>query len=155
MDEMSIAYIGIGSNLGRREENCFRAIELLKKKGIALVKRSSLYETEPWGMKGQPRFLNMAIEIETDLRPLQLLKILKNIEKEAGRKKSRRWGPRVLDLDILLFDDIIMDEVALKIPHPFMQERAFVLKPLNEIAPGVQHPVLKKSIHELFRQICQ
>ncbi len=150
---MSIVYIGIGSNLGEREESCLRAIELLEKKGITVVKRSSLYETEPWGMKDQPLFLNMAIEIETDLNPVQLLKALKDIEKAAGREKSCKWGPRILDLDILLFDDIVVHQENLEIPHPLMHERAFVLEPLCEIASGLRHPVLKKSVRELLQQL--
>ena len=150
---MAIAYIGIGSNLGNRQENCLRAIELLQKKGIIVIKRSSLYETEPWGVKDQPRFINMAIEIDTSLEPKELLKILKNIEKELGREKSSKWGPRIIDLDILLFDDIILNEDNLKIPHPLMQERDFVLRPLCEIAPDIYHPSLKLSMYELMQKI--
>jgi len=150
---MAIAYIGIGSNLGNRQENCLRAIELLQKKGIIVTKRSSLYKTEPWGVKDQPRFINMAIEIDTSLEPKELLKILKNIEKELGREKSSKWGPRIIDLDILLFDDIILNEDNLKIPHPLMQERDFVLRPLCEIAPDIYHPLLKLSMYELMQKI--
>ncbi|MGB9716249.1 MAG: 2-amino-4-hydroxy-6-hydroxymethyldihydropteridine diphosphokinase [Thermodesulfovibrionales bacterium] len=142
---MAIAYIGIGSNLGNRQENCIHAIDLLEKNGITVKKRSSMYETKPWGMKDQPDFINMALEIETDLDPKELLKILKNIEKEIGRKESFKWGPRVIDLDILLFNDLILSEDDLKIPHPLMHERNFVLKPLCEIAPDKIHPVLKKN----------
>ena len=150
---MAIAYIGIGSNLGNRQENCLRAIELLQKKGIIVTKRSSLYETEPWGVKDQPRFINMAVEIDTSLKPKELLKILKNIEKELGREKSSKWGPRIIDLDILLFDDIILNEDNLKIPHPLMQERDFVLRPLCEIAPDIYHPLLKMRMYELMQKI--
>jgi 2-amino-4-hydroxy-6-hydroxymethyldihydropteridine diphosphokinase len=150
---MAIAYIGIGSNLGNRQENCLRAIELLQKKDIIVIKRSSLYETEPWGVKDQPRFINMAIEIDTSLEPKELLKILKNIEKELSREKSSKWGPRIIDLDILLFDDIILNEDNLKIPHPLMQERDFVLRPLCEIAPDIYHPLLKLSMYELMQKI--
>lgn len=147
---MSIAYIGIGSNLGKRQENCLLAIELIEKKGIIVKKRSSIYETEPWGVKDQPLFLNMAIEVETDLAPLQLLAALKDIELEVGREKSYRWGPRVIDLDILLFGDIVENEDDLKIPHPLMHVRDFVLRPLQEIAPNARHPLLKMSVHELL-----
>jgi len=150
---MAIAYIGIGSNLGNRQKNCLRAIELLQKKDIIVTKRSSLYETEPWGVKDQPRFINMAVEIDTSLEPKELLKILKNIEKELGREKSSKWGPRIIDLDILLFDDIILNKDNLKIPHPLMHERDFVLRPLCEIAPDIYHPLLKMSMHELMQKI--
>ena len=147
---MSIVYIGIGSNLGKRRENCLLAIELIERKGISVKKRSSLYETEPWGVKDQPHFLNMAIEIETDLAPLELLHALKDIEREVGRRESYRWGPRIIDLDILLFGDIVENEGDLKIPHPFMHARDFVLRPLQEIAPNARHPLLKMSVRELL-----
>ena len=150
---MSVAYIGIGSNLGNRQENCLRAIELLQKKGIIVKKRSSLYETEPWGVKDQPLFLNMAIEVETKLNPEALLRILKDVEKEVGRKESTRWGPRIIDLDILLLDNIILNEDNLKIPHPLMHKRDFVLLPLCEIAPDIKHPLLKLSIGDLLQQL--
>jgi 2-amino-4-hydroxy-6-hydroxymethyldihydropteridine diphosphokinase len=150
---MSIVYIGIGSNLGDRKANCMRAIELLAEKGIVVRKESSLYETDPWGDKNQPKFLNMAIEIETDLKPRDLLNTLAHIEKELGRKKSHKWGPRIIDLDILLYDSITIDQDDLKIPHPFMHERDFVLKPLYEIAPDVKHPVLNLSTGELLQKL--
>jgi 2-amino-4-hydroxy-6-hydroxymethyldihydropteridine diphosphokinase len=147
---MAIVYLSLGSNLGDRKKNLDRAIELLKERGIFVKKRSSLYETEPWGKSNQPLFLNMALEIETVLEPQALLNTLQNVEAEAGRKKSYKWGPRIIDLDILLYNHIILNEDALKIPHPFMHEREYVLKPLDEIAPDVLHPVLHVRIHELF-----
>jgi 2-amino-4-hydroxy-6-hydroxymethyldihydropteridine diphosphokinase len=150
---MSTVYIGIGSNLGDRGENCIRAIELLEKKGIPVKKKSSLYETEPWGVKDQPLFINMAIEIETGLSPRELLKMLKETEQEIGRKTSSRWGPRIIDLDILLFNTDVVEEDNLSIPHPLMHERDFVLNPLSEIAPDAEHPVLHKSIRELAMQL--
>ena len=150
---MSVAYIGIGSNLGNRQENCLRAIELLQKKGIIVKKRSSLYETEPWGVKDQPLFLNMAIEAETKLNPEALLRILKDVEKEVGRKESTKWGPRIIDLDILLIDNIVLNKDNLKIPHPLMHKRDFVLLPLCEIAPDIKHPLLKLSIGDLLQQL--
>jgi 2-amino-4-hydroxy-6-hydroxymethyldihydropteridine diphosphokinase len=148
----STAYIGIGSNLGNREENCYRAIELLEKKGIKIKKKSSLYETEPWGIEQQPMFLNMAVEIETELEPEKLLRLLKDIETKLGRKGTFKWGPRIIDLDILLFDDIIINKKDLKIPHPLMHKRDFVLNPLNEIAPEINHPLLNCRIDELVQQ---
>jgi 2-amino-4-hydroxy-6-hydroxymethyldihydropteridine diphosphokinase len=150
---MSIVYIGIGSNLGNREGNCLKALELLPA-GIAIVrKRSSLYETEPWGVPDQPAFINMAAEVETALAALELLGSLKSIEQEMGRKESGRWGPRVIDLDILFYDDLVIDSPELTIPHPLMHEREFVLRPLAEIAPDKIHPVLKKTVKELLSEL--
>jgi len=149
---MAIVYLSIGSNLGDRENNLSKSIELLEKQGIFVKKRSSLYETEPWGEKNQPQFLNMALEVETELKPQELLHLLKNVETEIGRESSYMWGPRIIDLDILLYNHIIVNEDMLKIPHPFMHERDFVLRPLDEIAPDVIHPLLKMNIHELLIQ---
>jgi len=150
---MSIAYIAIGSNLNKREENCEKAIDLLTKNNIKVLKRSSMIETEPWGIKEQPKFINMAVEIETGKTPHELLTVLKNIEITLGRKKDIRWGPRVIDLDILLYNDLILKTPELEIPHPGIQERDFVLKPLSEIAPNKIHPVLKKSVKELLEDV--
>lgn len=112
-----------------------------------------MHETEPWGVKDQPRFINMTIEIETGLESKELLRILKIVEKELGRKESFKWGPRSIDLDILLFDDLVLKEDNLEIPHPLMHERDFVLKPLCEIAPDIIHPVLKKKICDLVKKL--
>lgn len=147
---MSTVYIGIGSNLGDREGNCLRAVKLLSEDGLIVRKQSSLYETEPWGLKDQPGFINMAIEAETGLEPLKLLELLKNIEKQMGRNESVRWGPRVIDLDILFYNDLVIDTPEFRIPHPLMHERDFVLRPLAEIAPEKEHPVLKKTVRELL-----
>jgi dihydroneopterin aldolase / 2-amino-4-hydroxy-6-hydroxymethyldihydropteridine diphosphokinase len=150
---MSVAYIGIGSNLGDREFNCKQAISLLRQKGITARKESSLYETKPWGIRDQPLFLNMAVEIETDLKPFELLRTLKDIEKEMGREETFLWGPRIIDLDILLYDNNIVDEKGLRIPHPHMQDREFVLRPLCEIAGEAIHPSLLLSIEELLQRL--
>lgn len=150
---MAIAYIGIGSNLGDRLQNCMDAVELMGKRGISVKRRSSVYETEPWGVREQPPFLNMVVEAETDLTPLLLLQTLQNIERKVGREVSYKWGPRSIDLDILLFDNLVVNEEGLRIPHPLMHERDFVLRPLNEIAPDVNHPLLKKSVRELFQRL--
>lgn len=112
-----------------------------------------MHETEPWGVKDQPRFINMAIEVETELDPPKLLEILKTIEGEIGRRESYKWGPRVIDLDILLYNDFVINTPELHIPHPHMHEREFVLRPLAEIAPDKIHPVLKKSVKELLSEI--
>lgn len=150
---MSTAYIGIGSNIGNREENCFKAIRLLPARGVSIKKKSSLIETEPWGVRDQPKFLNMAAEVETEFAPRQLLEILKDVEEEIGREETYRWGPRLIDLDILLFDDYVMDTPDLKVPHPHMHQREFVLKPLAEIAPDKMHPTLKKTIRQLLEEL--
>jgi 2-amino-4-hydroxy-6-hydroxymethyldihydropteridine diphosphokinase len=147
---MAVAYIGIGSNLGNRRYNCLKAIELLRQGGLRVSKVSLLYETEPWGVRGQPRFINMAAEIETDLPPRKLLALLKAIEKRMGRIKAEQWGPRRIDLDILLYDDITLNTDGLTIPHPLMHERTFVLEPLSEIAPEKVHPVLLKKVSVLL-----
>jgi len=150
---MSTVYIGIGSNLGDREEHCLKAIRLFSEKGILVTRRSSVYETEPWGVKDQPKFLNMAIEGETGLTPAGLLEVLKMTEDEVGRTKTYRWGPRVIDLDILLYDDLVISTPELTIPHPRMHEREFVLRPLAEIAPEKIHPMLKKTMRELLSDL--
>jgi len=150
---MPIGYLSIGSNLGNREENCEKAISFLEQNGIKVTKRSSLYETEPWGVKNQPKFINMAVEVETYLEPQELLKTIKKIEAELGRRSNIRWGPRVIDLDILFYDNLIINTPELTIPHPAIIEREFVLKPLSEIAPDKTHPVIKKSIKELLSEI--
>ncbi|MEF9425882.1 MAG: 2-amino-4-hydroxy-6-hydroxymethyldihydropteridine diphosphokinase [Candidatus Mariimomonas ferrooxydans] len=150
---MAIVYIGIGSNLGNREENCNKAIDLLIIKGIKVVKRSSRYETEPWGIREQPEFINMAVEAETRLAPKELLDNLKAIESTLGRRDNVRWGPRIIDLDILFYDDLIMNTPRMEIPHPGIKDREFVLKPLSEIAPDKVHPVLKKSMRTLLSEL--
>ncbi len=148
---MPTAYIGIGSNLGNREQNCLDAVKLLSNEKVIIRKRSSMHETEPWGIKDQPRFMNMVIEVETGLEPGKLLKILKNIETKMGRTSTYRWGPRIIDLDLLFYNDLVIDAPDLQVPHPLMHEREFVLRPLAEIAPDKAHPVLKKTIKELLQ----
>jgi len=152
---MHIAYTGIGSNLGNREENCAIAIKLLEMEGITVSRRSSMIETNPWGVEDQPKFINMVIEIETALQPHDLLALLKKIEGKVGRKATSRWGPRVIDLDILFYNDTVLETGELIIPHPEIEKREFVLKPLTEIAPDKIHPVLKKSIREMLRDLSE
>lgn len=147
-------YIAIGSNLGHRAENCKRAVELIGRlKETEVVGRSSLYETEPWGVAGQPGFINAVVEVRTTIEPEDLLRALKSIEAGMGRKKGVRWGPRVIDLDIIFYGDMVVEKDGLAIPHPGLHERAFVLVPLNEIAPDFIHPVLKKTVSELMARI--
>jgi len=150
---MATVYIGIGSNAGEREEHCLRAIALLEADGLRVTQRSAMYETEPWGITDQRRFINMVIAVETGLLPRGLLLLLKRIEGDIGRRPGLKWGPRLIDLDILLYNDLIMEERDLVIPHSLMHRRDFVLKPLAEIAPDKVHPVLAKKISELLRDL--
>ena len=143
------AYIALGSNLGDKEANLRRALELLIERGVEIVKTSTFISTEPYGVTDQPTFLNGVCEVRTSLEPLALLHILLAIEQEMGRVRLRHWGERNIDLDLLLYEDVVMDTPQLKLPHPDMQNRDFVLLPLAEIAPELVHPTLQKTISEL------
>ncbi len=148
------AYIGLGSNLGRREENLVRAISLLSSSpGIRVLRRASLYETEPVGVEDQPWFLNTVVEVETSLSPRGLLCRLKEIERELGREERGRWGPREIDLDLLLYGDLIIEEDGLILPHPELHRRRFVLEPLGELAPELVHPRLKRPLRDLLADL--
>ena len=149
---MSNVYLGLGTNLGDRKQNISKAIEAISLK-MSISKQSSLYETTAWGYTDQPNFLNQVIQVETHLSPLRLLNFLKKTEVELGRVENFRYGPRLIDIDILFYDDLIKTTSRLQIPHPRILERAFVLVPLNEIAPGFVHPVLKKTIAELLAEL--
>lgn len=143
------AYIALGSNLGDKEANLRRALELLQQRGVEIVKTSTFISTKPYGVTDQPTFLNGVCEVRTSLAPLALLHTLLGIEQEMGRVRLRHWGERNIDLDLLLYEDVVMDTEELKLPHPDMQNRDFVLMPLAEIAPALVHPVLRKTIKEL------
>jgi len=148
------AYIGIGSNAGDKVLNCETAIsEILKIDQHKLLGRSSFFNTRPIGYTAQDLFVNSVIKIETDLEPLDLYRTLKTIELRLGRKETFPLGPRVIDLDLLLFDDRRIDTEELQVPHPRFHERQFVLIPLSEIDPNLIHPVLKKTVGELLEEI--
>ena len=143
------AYIGIGSNMGNKGENIKSAIESMNCGITRVLNISKLYETEPVGYAEQDDFLNSAVEIKTLLTPEELIKFLLNIEKGLMRERTVRWGPRTIDLDILLYDNVISSDEEVIIPHPRMHERLFVLNPLCDIAPYLMHPVLNKRMVEL------
>ncbi len=142
-------YISAGSNLGDRKANLDFALKELDRAGTVL-QVSSYFETEPVGYRDQPWFLNLAIELETRLPPLELLRFLLDVESSRGRKRSFPNAPRTLDLDILFYGDVIFREESLVIPHPRLSERKFVLQPLAQIAPDLKHPLLKQSIRSLL-----
>jgi len=148
----STCFIALGSNLGDRLQNLSFARERLSEK-VKILKSSSIYETEPWGVEDQPMFLNQVIEGKTTLGALELLKFLKQIERSLGRRKTYRYGPRLIDLDILLLGDAILETPNLVIPHPCMTERSFVLVPLADLAPDLIPPGSHQSIREMLSGI--
>lgn len=148
---MHLVFLSLGSNLGRRKTNMRKAVGLLESLPGSILELSSMYETEPWGCDNPVNFYNQAVKLSTTLSPVALLDQLHQIEKECGRVSSvQRFVPRKMDLDILLYDQLIIMAENLMIPHPLMSERKFVLVPLDEIAPEVIHPVLNKTIHQLL-----
>jgi len=149
---MSIVYLGLGSNLGDRLANLRAAVDALGPE-VRVLAESGIYETPPWGYTEQPAFLNMALKAETNLEPRALLKHLKNIEAGLGREKSFRYGPRKIDMDILLYEDRIFSNEMLVIPHPRLHERAFVLVPLADVGAEVKHPVLHKTVTEMLVEV--
>jgi 2-amino-4-hydroxy-6-hydroxymethyldihydropteridine diphosphokinase len=149
---MNTAYLLTGGNLGDRETNLAKARELIMEQCGTITKRSALYETAAWGNEDQPSFLNQALELKTDLNARQLIRRVLKIEKQMGRVRKEKYGPRPIDIDILLFNDEKHDYRFLRLPHPEMQNRRFALLPLGEIAPEVVHPVFRKSIRELIEE---
>lgn len=147
------AYLGLGTNLGDKEANLNKALELINEiDGCEVRTQSSWTETKAWGNEEQEDFLNGAVEIRTYLEPHELLKEIAGIEYSLGRVRKEKWGPRTIDVDILLYDNLVMYEDDLIIPHPYMHVRDFVLKPLSEIAPFFIHPVYSKNIVELLEK---
>ncbi len=142
-------FLGIGTNLGDRERNLQEARDVLSQR-LEILKESSIYQTAPWGYLDQPVFLNQVIEAQTDLSSLNLLDFLKQTEKELGRQSNFRYGPRLIDLDILFFGNRIIQTPRLQVPHPRLTQRAFVLVPLAEIAPNFVHPQNKQTVAQLL-----
>ena len=147
---MTTVYLSLGSNLGDRDAHLAAAIEPLEAAGIQIKRRSSIYETEPQDRREQPWFLNMVLEVETDLLPLEVLARIQKIEMELGRKRDVPQGPRTIDIDILFYGSSVITTPELEIPHPSMAARRFVLEPLAELAPNLRHPMLGKTIRELL-----
>lgn len=148
-------FLGLGSNLGEREKFLNRAVaELKSDDGVKIVWASSVYESEPFDKTDQPKFLNAAIEIETQFSPVELVEVIKRVELNLGRTSNERWGPREIDIDILLYDGLVYEDDSLHVPHAGLAERKFVLIPLKEIAPDLVHPVNGMTITELA-QACK
>ena len=144
-----IVYLALGSNLGNREENLKQAIASLPPQMVVKAK-SHVYETPPWGYEDQPRFLNQVVKAQTYLQPEPLLKHIKRLEVALGRKATFRNGPREIDIDILLYDDLVLNTPILNLPHPHMHERGFVLLPMMDLDPDLVHPVTGKSVREML-----
>ena len=151
---MAIAYLGLGSNIGDREASLKNAIAKLSEvAGIEVTKISSQYETKPYGKTDQPDFMNMAIEVDTNLTPLDLLETVLGVEHERGRVRTEVWGPRSIDIDVLLYEDLELQLTDLKVPHPEMHLRSFVIDPLNEIASKREHPSLHITVEKIKEQL--
>ncbi len=150
---MYIAYLLLGSNLGNSVKYLADAADLISSRLGKLTMKSSLYKTASWGKHDQPDFINQVLSLHTKLTPQELLKGILAIELELGRERNERWGSRTIDIDILLYGDLIVNEPALNIPHPFLHERRFTLEPLCEIAPNLVHPSLKRSLIDLLNDL--
>jgi len=150
---MNRIYLSLGSNQGNRRTNLEQALVLIGGRAGLIKARSSVYETEPWGFRSALNFYNQAVELLTDLKSAALLDTIHEIEIICGRMPvAKRYAPRPIDIDILFFNDEIIDEPTLKVPHPFLHLRRFVLVPMSEIAPDLVHPVLKRNIRELLQE---
>ena len=155
MSEIEAAYIGMGSNLGDRMDFLKRALdEMARLEQVQVAAVSPVYETEPLGPVEQPDFLNAVVKVYSDLDAREMLRCLQRIEHKLRRKREIRWGPRTIDMDLLFYGDQILDEEDLVVPHPRLSERGFVLAPLCRIAPALVHPVLKRTVSELYGENC-
>jgi len=146
-----VVYLALGTNLGDRPSNLRAALSALPPQ-VRLVASSPVYETPPWGLLDQPAFLNQVVKAETDLPPAELLAFLKRLEMQMGRRATVRYGPRVIDLDILFYDDLALDTPELTVPHPRLVGRAFVLVPLADLAPDLLHPIEQKTVQQLLAE---
>lgn len=147
-------YLGLGSNLGDKHEYITKAINSISKlKNIEIKKISSMITTKPYGKTDQPDFLNCVIELDTDILPEELLKKCLDIENQLGRIRNEKWGPRTIDIDLLFYEDKIINTELLVLPHPQLHKREFVLTSLNELCPDLVHPILNKKIEDIFMEL--
>jgi 2-amino-4-hydroxy-6-hydroxymethyldihydropteridine diphosphokinase len=150
---MNVVFLGLGTNLGDRSKNLSDAVSGINEQIGEVVKISSVYETEPWGFKAESQFLNIVIKVETRLNPSAVLEAILRFELSSGRVRGEnQYSSRIIDIDILFFEDMVIDLIDLKVPHPKLHERKFVLVPLCEIAPELVHPVLKKTVAALLEE---
>ncbi|WP_461114851.1 2-amino-4-hydroxy-6-hydroxymethyldihydropteridine diphosphokinase [Spirosoma jeollabukense] len=147
-----MVFLLLGANLGDRVQTLRRAVELITERVGAVVRQSGLYETAPWGVADQPSYLNQVVAVETTLEPYVLLGQTQIIEQELGRVRLEKWGARVIDIDILYYDQLVLQTPTLTIPHPYLHQRRFTLVPLAEIAPDFVHPVLLKTTIKLLAE---
>jgi len=152
MTAKKTVYLLLGSNLGDRLQIMRAARKLIGMEIGHIVSASSIYETAPWGVLDQPSFLNQVLEVATEMTPEEVLRIILDIEHELGRIRYERWGARVIDIDILYFESLVVDTARLTIPHPRLHERRFTLAPLSEVAPNFIHPILNKNSEQLLAE---
>lgn len=152
---MALVYLGLGTNIGNKRKNMVTAAALLAERAGDVLSLSSFYETEPWGFASENTFLNAALELETACSPMELLHLTQQIEREMGRtqKSDGSYHDRIIDIDILLYGNEVVHHEDLVVPHPLMQQRLFVMQPLAEIAPSLVHPVLQKSMYDLYMNL--
>lgn len=153
---MASVYLGLGTNLGEKEKNLRDAVERIEERVGKVVSLSAFYATSPWGFESENTFLNAVVHIETKLPPQELLTLTQQIEREIGRTTksvNHSYADRIIDVDVLMYDDLILNETNLVLPHPLMHQRLFVMEPMAEIAPGLVHPVLKKTMQDLYESI--
>jgi 2-amino-4-hydroxy-6-hydroxymethyldihydropteridine diphosphokinase len=153
MHRINKSYLGLGSNMGDKKLHLANAIKIIKETIGDISRQSSIIETKAWGNTEQENFYNQVVLVNTSLSAIELLDGIAKIEKELGRKKTIHWGPRVIDIDILFYNDEVIDTKVLKVPHPYIQEREFVLQSLVEIAPTFKHPILKKTNMQLLEEL--
>ena len=150
---MPTTYLLLGANLGDRVTTLRRAVDLIAERVGTVVQQSAVYETAPWGVTDQPTFLNQVIAVQTDVSPEETLVRTQAIEQELGRVRHEKWGARLIDIDILYYDKLVLHSATLMVPHPYLHERRFTLVPLAEIAPDFVHPVLHKTTYELLNEL--